>query len=79
MPVQRFKHPDEARRALWTAPGDPRLPARIRRLWSLAARLAPLGSPRGVRKFRRIEDANREREAWVAHRVRALRAKGTTR
>lgn len=29
--------------------------------------------PRGLRKFRGIEDANVEREAWVTARVRSLR------
>ena len=77
MPVRRFRDLEEARRALWTTSGDPELPARLRRLWSLAARLTPLGSPRGVRKFRRIEDANRERDEWVARRVRALRVQRT--
>lgn len=77
MPVRRFRDLEEARRALWTTAGDPSLPVRLRRLWSLAARLAPLGSPRGVRKFRHIEDANRERDEWVARRVRALRAQRT--
>jgi len=79
MPVQRFKDLDEARRALWIAPGDPGLPARMRRLWGLAARLTPLASPRGVRKFQQIEDANRDRDAWVARRVQALRAERAAR
>jgi hypothetical protein len=73
MPVERFRDLDAARRALWVARDDPKLTARIRRLWSIASRLVPLGIPRGVRKFRRIEDANREREAWVERRVRGLR------
>ncbi|HEV8306331.1 MAG TPA: hypothetical protein VGW35_01580 [Methylomirabilota bacterium] len=73
MPVERFRDLDEARRALWVARGDPRLTARIRRLWSFSSRLVTLGIPRGVRKFRQIEDANRERDEWVERRVRALR------
>jgi hypothetical protein len=73
MPVERFRSLDEARRALWVARDDPKLAARIRRLWSISSRLVPLGIPRGVRKFRRIEEANRERDAWVERRVRAVR------
>jgi hypothetical protein len=73
MPVERFRDLDAARRALWAAGDDPNLVARIRRLWSISSRLVPLGIPRGVRKFRRIEDANRERDAWVERRVRAIR------
>jgi len=73
VPVQRFRDFDAARRALWATRDDPNLAARIRRLWAISSRLVPLGIPRGVRKFRRIEEANREREAWVERRVKALR------
>ncbi|MGH7266799.1 MAG: hypothetical protein ACREMB_18415 [Candidatus Rokuibacteriota bacterium] len=74
MPIERFRDFDEARRALWVARDDPKLAARIRRLWTIASRLVPLGIPRGIRKFRRIEDANRERDGWVERRVRAIRS-----
>ena len=73
MPLRRFKDPEEARRALWTSSTDPDLPARIRRLWDLSRRLAPLGIPRGLRKFETIEAANEEREEWELRRVRAIR------
>jgi SH3-like domain-containing protein len=73
VPIQRFRDLDAARKALWVARDDPSLTARIRRLWAISSRLVPLGIPRGVRKFRRIEDANRERDAWVERRVRAVR------
>ncbi len=73
MPLQRFRDFDEARRALWVERGDPRLVPRIRSLWAFAARLAPGAAPRGMRRFRTIEDANREREDWSAKRARSLR------
>jgi hypothetical protein len=73
MPVRRFRSHEEARRALWMDPGDPGLPGRIRRLWERSRKLAPLGIPRGLRKFRSIEEANAEREAWVRRRVRRIR------
>ena len=72
MPIERFRELDAARRALWVSREDPNLIPRIRRLWTIWSRLVPLGIPRGLRKFRRIEDANREREAWVERRVRAI-------
>ncbi len=72
MPVQRFRSFDDARRALWIAPGDPALVARIRSVWRFSARLADRRIPRGLRRFRRIEDANAERERWIADRVNAL-------
>jgi hypothetical protein len=74
MPVWRFSSFDEARRALMLESGDPRLPQHLRRLWRTAARLAPGGAPRGVRKFTSIEEANAEREAVTAERIRRLRA-----
>lgn len=75
MPVQRFESFEDARRALWLDAGDPRLGERIRRLWERSRRLAPpLGIPRGVRKFRSIEEANADRDALTRARVAALRA-----
>ena len=70
--MERFRNMEEARRALWVAPDDPSLPRRIRRLWAFAKRLTPSFAPRGLRKFRSIEEANLERERWVAERIRAL-------
>ncbi len=78
MPVQRFRHLDDARRALWTSADDVSLPGRLRQLWRFSARLvgsSPARGPaRGVRRFRTIEEANAERERQVAARVRALLA-----
>ncbi len=75
MPLQRFRSHEEARRALWMDATDPALPGRIRRLWERSRRLAPLEIPRGLRKFRSIEEANAEREAWVRRRVERIRAR----
>ena len=74
MALQRFRDFDEARRALWIQRDDPDLVPRITRLWAFAGRLAPGVAPRGVRKFRTLEEANRDRETWTALRIRALRA-----
>lgn len=69
MPVRRFKegvHPTW----VWTGPpGHPDLIRRIRFVWALAARLAPSDFPRGVRKYRSMEEANREREEWSRRRM----------
>jgi hypothetical protein len=64
MPVERFRSHEEARRALWLSPGDPRIPMRLRRVPSMAAGLYPLDRPRGVFKFRSIEEANASRKQW---------------
>jgi hypothetical protein len=73
MPLQRFHDFEEARRALWVERGDPRLVPRIRSLWAFARRLAPGAAPRGVRRFRTLEEANLEREQWIQCRTRDLR------
>lgn len=77
MPIQKFRTLDAARRALWQSPRSPSLVSHIKALWAFSSRLVPRQIPRGVRKFRSIEEANREREQWVTRRVQALRAART--
>jgi hypothetical protein len=74
VPVQKFRDLDAARRALWVDPRDPALPDRMRRLWRFSARLARPNLPRGLHRFRSIEEANAERKRRETERVRALRA-----
>lgn len=75
MPVYRFHDFDAARRALWCAPDDPLLADRIRQLWRFTARLVVSDTvPRGVRRFRTIEEANAERDRRITDRVQALLA-----
>ena len=72
---QKFHDFEQAREALWIARGDPRLVERIRSLWSFSSRLlGGRSGPRGVQRFRTIEEANADRERWVAERALALRA-----
>jgi len=74
MPVQKFRDLGEARRALACDPDDPRLPDRIRQLWSFSRRLtAPPPAPRGVRKYRSVEEADADRRRWEAEHVQRLR------
>lgn len=78
MPIQKFTSLDDARRALWEAPLQPDLLARIEALWTFSLRLVPRQIPRGVRKFRLLEEANQEREQWIQQRVDRLRAERGT-
>lgn len=57
MGVRKFRTFEEARRALWLPAGDPEIARRMRRLAELATQ-RPV--PRGVRRFRSIEEA----KAW---------------
>ena len=83
MRVERFRTLDEARRALWLKPGDPRLERVVAWVWALGTALAgPSPLPPGVSKFRTIEEANADRKKWEMERSRALRklrSPGTTR
>lgn len=54
MPVRKFRSLEEARQALWTAPEDPAILERMKRLGQLAR--APQ-RPRGVFRFRSIDEA----------------------
>ena len=74
MPLHRFRDVDEARRALWLSPGDPKIAQRIRALWAFSRRLVPGAFPRGVRKYRSIETANADRDQWVRDRIERLSA-----
>jgi hypothetical protein len=64
LPVYRFKDFEAARRALWTGSDARDLSLRIRRLWAFSARLARRRVPRGLRRFRSLEEAARERATW---------------
>lgn len=54
MPVHKFRTLEEARRALWLPAGDPEVGRRMKRLAELAT---PRPAPRGIRRFRSIEEA----------------------
>jgi len=63
MPVQKFRTLDDARRALWLAPEDPRLLPRMKRLGDMAH--SPRKIQRGITQFRTIEEAKRHKgAAW---------------
>jgi len=64
MPVEKFRTHEEARRALWLSPGDPRIMGSLRGVLSMAIGLYPVHRPRGVFKFRSIEEANADRKRW---------------
>ena len=64
MPVYKFRTLKEASVALWASPDDSRLPNRIRSWWRSCATRMVTHSPRGLRKFRSIEEANAEQATW---------------
>jgi len=71
-PIQRFRDFEAAREALWLAPDDPRLFEKISHVWEFGRQLAKYPLPRGLWFLRSMEEANAQREAWTAERVRRL-------
>ena len=63
MPVEKFRTFEEARRALWLSPDDPRILLRMRRLGALAHSRRVIR--RGVTRIRTIEAAKQDKgAAW---------------
>jgi hypothetical protein len=78
MPVKKYRNLEESNREpRWLATGDPSIPDKVRYLWRFSELLLrPVGTciPRGVQKFRSIEEANSDRGRWEQERVDRLRA-----
>lgn len=78
MPVRKYRSvQDMPNVALEDDAGDPAIPRKIRYLWQVSeALLAPVGTciPRGVRKYRSIEEAQADRDRWESERIERLRA-----
>jgi len=75
MPVHKFRSLEEAERALWRPPFDPdnlRIAASVT---TLAMGLARMTLPKGVFKFRSLEEADRERERLISQLIRERRGK----
>jgi len=62
MPVYRFRSVDEMGELAWLEPGSAEFARAIRRVWSLAASLAPWTAPPGVHRFRSTAEASAWRE-----------------
>ncbi len=62
MPVYKYKSFKEAEKALWNFNPDEAYYKRVADLWEFADKLNPIKYPRGVFKFRNIQEANKHRE-----------------
>lgn len=69
MPVQKFRDLDSARRALWSKTEDSALARRITSLWECSREMSGYASPRGVQKFRSLEEANLDRAERTRQRM----------
>ncbi len=76
MPVQKFRNLDEMREALWHEDRDTPVGVFLKRaakLWARAAKISPRQYPRGVFKFRSLEEAQAAREQITAENIERMR------
>lgn len=62
MPIYKYKTFEEAERALWNFHPDEEYFKRVAELWDFADKLNPIKYPKGIFKFKTLEEANRHRE-----------------
>ncbi|MBN2091163.1 hypothetical protein JW964_16240 [candidate division KSB1 bacterium] len=75
MPVFKYKTFEEAERALWNFKPDEAYFKRVAELWDFANQLNPIRYPRGIFKFKTIEEANRHREEIELTHARKIQKK----
>jgi hypothetical protein len=63
---------DAAHRDLWCEQPDAACFRRIARLWERSGRLSPRRFPKGVIKYRSLEEAQADRERWQTEHVREV-------
>jgi hypothetical protein len=62
MPVYKFKTFEDAEKALWVSKLDEAYYKKVAELWEFANELRPVQFPKGIFKFKNIEEANKHRE-----------------
>jgi hypothetical protein len=78
MPIRKFSSIEEMKaHKLEKLTGD-ELVRQIEHVWTRAAALSPVRPPRGVMKFRSIEEANACRDQWEKEQIVALRTSRRT-
>jgi hypothetical protein len=74
MPVFKFRTIEEMKAVrLWVDANDPTLHERIDRHWKDWSTMVPFEIPRGLRKFRTMEEMNADRDAWESARMARIR------
>jgi len=79
MPIRKFRSIEEMNAAdseLWCAEPDAAYYQRVRQLWEASARLNPRTWPKGVFKFRSIEEAQAQRDQLLAEHIQRLQNAG---
>jgi hypothetical protein len=74
MPVYRYKTFEEAEIALWDFRPDEMYFHKVAELWSFANKLCPIMYPKGIFKFRSIEEANRHRDEYELDHAKKIQS-----
>jgi len=74
MPVWKYRSIEDMPEA-WTVKRHVPIEKRLRAILSLTRLIEPLGIPRGVHKFRSIEEANAQRDHYERERIARVRAR----
>jgi hypothetical protein len=72
VPIEKFRNLDDMRKALFQEGRGDGLTARIARLWRRSSKLSPRVYPRGVFRFRTLEEAQQARARVLEENVRRL-------
>lgn len=75
MPIRKFRsieEMDQARHELWCDRPDAAYFERVGKLWELSSRVNPRTLPRGVFKFRSLQEAQAHRDRLLSEHVQRL-------
>jgi hypothetical protein len=72
MPVERFRTFEEAKEALWNFKPDATYFKQLAELWNTANRLCPISYPKGVFRYKSIDEANKQRKQWELEHAKIL-------
>lgn len=73
MSIQRFRTFEEAEQALWCSKPDKAYFQRVAWLWELSDRICPRSYPKGIFKYRTIQEANKDADRWITANARQVR------
>ena len=75
MPIYKYKTFEEAQKALWNFHPDADYFKQVAELWDTADKLCPISYPRGIFKYRSINEANKQRKKWEIDHAKRMRLK----
>ena len=74
MPVYKYQTFEEADRALWNFHPDEAYFKKVADLWNFANRFLPISYPKGIFKFRNMEEANQHRDQLELEHAKKIQA-----